>query len=193
MGQTKMDGFSALLELGRRFDTQNSATLLQALLEVVVPPKITKLGDVIIFINRWEARAAALRVRYEETLSEKMKLALLIGMLPQDFQDTIIQSHTLRMDEMKYDDLRTYVMGLANQKMNMMKPTPMDIGKMENGGEFGKVEEQGWEMCEGWEEEGWGEQAGAPMGKGADWDVNAATSSMQCYACGGMELEYMLE
>ena len=44
MGQTKMDGSSALLELGRRFDTQNSATMLQALLEVVVPPKNYQIG-----------------------------------------------------------------------------------------------------------------------------------------------------
>ena len=33
-GQTKQDGFRALLELGKRFDSQNSATRLQAFLEV---------------------------------------------------------------------------------------------------------------------------------------------------------------
>ena len=38
----KQCGFIALVTLNRRFDIKNAATLLQAVLEVVVPPALKK-------------------------------------------------------------------------------------------------------------------------------------------------------
>ena len=84
------DGYRALAALNRRFDSKNAATLLTSFMEVVVPPKIHKVSDVVSMVNRWEGRMASLKSRYDEVLNDQMKLALLIGMLPQDFQDTIL-------------------------------------------------------------------------------------------------------
>ena len=41
------DGYRALAALNRRFDSKNAATLLTAFMEVVAPPKIHKVSDVV--------------------------------------------------------------------------------------------------------------------------------------------------
>ena len=66
-----------------------------------------------------------------------MRLALLIGMLPKEYQDMILQTSVVREEKMKYETLRDHVINVATQ-MQMVKPTPMDIGGLE-----GKLSGQG--------------------------------------------------
>ena len=84
------DGFKGLLILNRRFDVKTSASLLQSYLEVVSPRPIRNVLDVANCIHHWEAKCAALKSRYDEDLGENLKLAILVGMLPKDFQDVVL-------------------------------------------------------------------------------------------------------
>ena len=66
----KQDGFKAVVILNGRFGSREAATLLQAFLEVVDPPPIRKVGDIVPGVHKWEARVAALKRRYTEHLNE---------------------------------------------------------------------------------------------------------------------------
>ena len=47
----EQDGFKALVTLNGRFDSRNSATLLQAFLEVVNPHQIKKIQDIVAMVH----------------------------------------------------------------------------------------------------------------------------------------------
>ena len=68
------DGFKALLDLNRRYDTPTAATLLQSYLEAVNPPAIKGMNEVISGIHKWESKVAVLRSRYDEDLKKNLKL-----------------------------------------------------------------------------------------------------------------------
>ena len=46
-------------------------------------------------IQRWENKVTSLRVRYDEEVGHALKLALLVGMLPTEFQEMIMQNGAL--------------------------------------------------------------------------------------------------
>ena len=59
--------------------------------------------------------------------------AVLVGMLPKDFQDVALQVTTCMTKEVigGYPQLPDLVASLANQKVQLVKPTPMDFGGVE--------------------------------------------------------------
>ena len=86
------DGFKALLILSRRFDSSTAAGLLRSYLTVVTPKKISGSSDLVSAVHGWEANVAILKERYGEVLGDKLKLAILVGMLPNEFRDLVLQS-----------------------------------------------------------------------------------------------------
>ena len=72
------DGFRAILALNHRYDQRTTATLLQASLDVVGPPALKSVQDVLSGVPKWEGKIACLFNRHREELSDQMKLALLI-------------------------------------------------------------------------------------------------------------------
>ena len=123
----KQDGSKALVMLNERFDSRNSATLLQAFLEVVNPPQIKKIRDIVAMVLKWESRVAALKKRYQEDINDQIRLAFFLRMLPQEYQDMIMQTSVLKEEKMKYETVRDHVLNLSTQRMRMSRPTPMDI------------------------------------------------------------------
>ena len=130
------DGFKALVDLNHRYDQCTSASLLGSFLEVVSPPPVRGLGDVIPSIHRWEAKVAALKSRYGEEVAGNLKHAIFIGMMPKELQDVLWQNASMvREAKSTYESSRDYILNLVNQKLQMMKPVPMDVGGVE--GKFG--------------------------------------------------------
>ena len=162
------DGFKALLLLNRRYDCRTQASLLQAFLEVVNPPQLKGLADIVPGIGRWEARVVSLKNRHDEILGANLKSAILVGMLPKDYQDMILQNSAMLKKEVTYEVLRDHVVGVANQKMQMVRPTPMDLGNtyVEEGAVCQPCGEQGWYQDE------WGVEAVGNMSK------------VKCFNCG---------
>ena len=127
----KQDGFKALVDLNRRYDTRTAASLLQSYLEVVNPPGIKGLEGMAAGIHKWEAKVSALMCRYKEELNSNFKLSILIGMMPRDFQDVILQQGCGK--DIGYEQIRDYVLNICHQKMQMLKPVPMDVGQVGQG------------------------------------------------------------
>ena len=85
------DGFRALLALNHRYDQRTTATLLQASLDVVGPPALKSVNDVLSGVPKWEGEIASLFNRHREELSDQMKLAIFINMMPEEYQDVGMQ------------------------------------------------------------------------------------------------------
>ena len=65
-----------------------------------------------------------MRSRYDDELVHKLRLAILFGMLLEEYQDTIMQMSCGR--DLKYAPVRGPVLNLATQNEQMLKPVPMD-------------------------------------------------------------------
>ena len=78
---------------------------------------------------------------WEETkIPETFKIALIMGMLPKEYQDSVF--YKIGIDPAKtvkdvpdYEAVKEMVVRLFNHKQEMSRPAPMDIGGMEEGEE----------------------------------------------------------
>ena len=122
-----------ILALHRRYDVRTQASLLQAYLEVVNPGGIKGIGDMVAAIHKWESKVAVLKMRHGEDIgggSGELKKAIFVGMLPKDYQDMIMQNQSMMDHKPTYQVMRDYVLGVVTQKLQFLKPTPMDIGEI---------------------------------------------------------------
>ena len=55
----------------------------------------------------WEAEAAALKNHFDEGINEQLKSAILIGMLPKEYQDMVLQTFAVSAD-FKFEGIRDY-------------------------------------------------------------------------------------
>ena len=122
------DGFKGMMFLEKRFDAKTAASLLQAHLEVVTPQGL-KGSDLVAGIPKWEMKANQLHSRYNQSLDDNLKLAILVGMLPKEFQDLVFQNGTGEKD-LKYIDSRAFVFRIAHQRAQMARPVLMDVGQV---------------------------------------------------------------
>ena len=127
------------------------------------PIQINNANEVVAGIHRWEARISSLKSRHDEDIRANLKVAILVGMLPKEYQDIILQGG-LQDKDLKYEVTRDKIIAIANQKIQMITPMPMDVGNVD-AGLFGENE----------------------RGDGDSWDVEAVgKGGPQCYSCGGI-------
>ena len=107
--------------------------MLHASLQVVTPPVIKSSQGITKGIHDCESKVTAVKFQYNEEVGEKLKLAILVGMLPKDYQDMVMQKSSMKK-ELGYEETRDYIMGVANQKVQMHKPTPMELGNVPKEG-----------------------------------------------------------
>ena len=79
--------FLALAMLQARYDANTAASLLQCVMEVVSPPTIKNHQGIAKGITEWEVRLDGLKMEHDESLSVPIKIVVLVGMLPEDYQD----------------------------------------------------------------------------------------------------------
>ena len=84
----------------------------------------------------------SLKAKHNESISASIKIAILVGMLPKEYQDMCFQQATEAADptDLEYNEMRDKIMNIANQRVSMVTPTPMDIDAVrdqhvEGGGE----------------------------------------------------------
>ena len=130
------DGYLALCMLQSRYDANTAASLLQCVREVVNPPALKNHQGIVKGVTEWEVRVDGLKMKHNEDLSAPIKIAVFVGMLPKEYQDMCFQQSTgVSADsEVKYTELRDKIMNIANQRMSMITPTPMDIDAMNQQG-----------------------------------------------------------
>ena len=72
-----------------------------------------------------------LKNRYNEEVGDKMKLAIMIGMLPKDFKDMVIQrgcDPNTSGSKLGYAHYRDYVLSVASQRLDLLRPSPTGGG-----------------------------------------------------------------
>ena len=97
------DGFKAFVDLGRRFEHQTPASLLQTFMDGVNPPHVKSTSDIIPSIHRWEAKLAILKNRHSEEITGNLRMAIFLGMLPKEYQDMIMQQSVM-LKEVSYEN-----------------------------------------------------------------------------------------
>ncbi len=118
------DGYQGLLLLQHRFDNQTTSSLLQCFCEVITPA-VLKFKDIVTGIHSWERKIALLETKFNERITENIKLAVLIGMLPKEYQDICIQASCV-MEKMTYEKMRDHILNVANQRLPQPKPMEVD-------------------------------------------------------------------
>ena len=87
----KENGLETWRVLTKRYNPMTPMRGLQLMLKTMLPGKIKKGEDVQAKINQWEGYVNALQRDYKETVSDMMKIGILIHMMPDDLQDHILQ------------------------------------------------------------------------------------------------------
>ena len=106
--------------LCHRCDTKTVASLLHAYMEAARPNAL-KASAISKGIHAWESKVNAVKNRYNEDLNGNIKLAILIGMLPKEYQDMCLQTSCMTT-KIIYESMRDNVSNIANQRMHMTEP-----------------------------------------------------------------------
>jgi hypothetical protein len=110
--------------LSKRYNPTTPMRGIQLMLRVMNPGKVPKGQDVQTFINRWEGYIASLERDYKEDVSDRMKIGILIRMVPDDLQDIILQ-HADRMQE--YRLVKEKAVNLIDARARLKDPNAMDV------------------------------------------------------------------
>ena len=138
------DGFKAFVDLGRRFEAQTAASLLQTFIEGVSPPHIKSTGDIIPGIHRWEAKLAILKSRHGEEINGNLRIAIFLGMLPKEYQDMIMQQSVMLKD-VSYENWRDHLINVVNQKHQLRQPSDMELGNVHREDSPGQFYDESWD------------------------------------------------
>lgn len=152
------NGLEVWRRLSRRYNPMTPMRGMQIMLKVMLPPKIGKNQDVHAQVNKWEGLINTLERDYKEVVSDMMKIGLLIHMMPDDLQDTILQ-HADRLKE--YRLVKEKAVNLVDARARLRDPNAMDVGY------YGYQEEE--EYYEHTDEQ----------------EVGAVLEDMKCFRCGG--------
>ena len=132
------NGFLVWGRLYERFNPTTPAKALACMLEVMTPKAVPDIHLLPKAIGDWELKVATLAKEFGETLSDRVKQALLISMLSPDLQDVIFQqSGEIR----SYEEARDRIKGIAVNRITRNMPSPMDVGAVGNHEEEWTYEE----------------------------------------------------
>ena len=122
-------GSEAWRRLCARFSPTTPMRGMNLMMAVVSPPKAKSAREIARAIDVWEAKVLMLQRDFKETLSSKMKAALLVSMLPDDIQQSVIQN--AEKYEL-YEQARDKVISIADSKMAISNPDQMDVDYMDD-------------------------------------------------------------
>ena len=91
-GAQEHNGFVAWKKLMDRYDAKTPGRMLRVLLGVLRPSEIKGVKEVPKKLEEWEIKVRDLESEFGEKLSDNIKLAVFIGMLPKELQDEVYRS-----------------------------------------------------------------------------------------------------
>ena len=95
-----------------RVDPRTASGLLRDFISVVNPPAIRSQGKIVQGIHEWEQKISHLMSRYAcAPLRQDLKTAILIGMLPAEYQNMVLQQERMQSEEgIEYNPPRDYIL-----------------------------------------------------------------------------------
>ena len=178
-------GENGLLAWKRLCTSLNPRTLasgVKAINQVIILPKISDPKKMDVAIEQWEDKAVKLMIEYNETISNKLKLAALYRILPKEFQEKLLDRCSVNWDTIKEEEAEKILTmskdefkNIAKSRKEACRPVPMECDAV------GAKEETEWGYPLSYDEVeidnigkgfGKGGKVGGKGGKGGD-----------CYFC----------
>ena len=106
--------------------------MLKDLMEVVRPVGLKGNKGIVKGMEEWEVKIKDWEKSYDEKLSERIKAAVFIGMLPKDLQDEVYRG-VVAEGPNQYTDMRDRIKRIVQNRVVQETPTPMDIGQVVEG------------------------------------------------------------
>ena len=154
-------GLEAWRKLSKRYSPTTPMRGMQLMMAAINPGKAKGLEEVMIHIDRWEAKVLALSRDFNELPGEKLRAAILISMLPPDLQHALIQQADKIED---YKSTRDRVATIVEAKLALKNPDAMECDAVHRSTGH----------AEAWEDS---EACGV--------DAVNSKSSLFCYRCSG--------
>ena len=155
------NGYTAWKKLYDRFNPKTPAGLTAAWRDVIRIKKAKDVREAARNIDVWEGKVTLLKREHGEEPTMGLKASLLLEMLPEGAQMTILQGmDTKKLD---YEALKGKIKMMANIQIDNATPKPMDIGEMKR------------DLEEAWDDFDFGE----------GYDVDEV-GMQTCHRCGGI-------
>ncbi len=133
-------GRHGLLAWKKLHTTLNPRTLASGpkwISQALNPPKIVDAKKADSAIEAWEDKLVKLSVEYGQNLSNKMKVAVLYAMLPEDLQERVRDKSAVNWDKGKESDagvilnnIKEEVKNIAKSRRDMSTLKPMEVDKV---------------------------------------------------------------
>ena len=187
------NGLKSWHKLTKKYNPRNPGRGLIALIQVVTPGRAKNYNELPNMIEKWEGLVTQMERDYNETMSDKMRAAILTGMCPHDLQEMVFQ----QMGETtEYKGVKERITSIIANRQATQQPKPMVIGELDDSywkqgywcqEQEGKTEEEAGEEREGEESLNYygkgkgGYEKGKGKGKSGD---KGKGKGKQCYNCG---------
>jgi hypothetical protein len=140
-GVVSGDGWLAWSKLNIRFDPRTPAKALVAMLAVMNPKKIKEIRHLAGAVEDWECKVKALGSEHDITVDDKIQIAVLTSMCPEEVQNLIFQWAD---EKSRFIDIRDKVVALAQNRSAETRPRPMEVDNVEGYYHYDKEYEEGW-------------------------------------------------
>ena len=163
------DGWEAWHRLLVRFDPKTPARALRMMMTVMQPKKVKDIRELQSAVVEWEGRVKQLEVEHGITVDEKIQLALLTGMIPNEFQDYVFQ---VSDGIQNFKEIKDKIMAMALNRASLGRPMPMEVGQVRKDRTDDERYTEYWADDWGWNEE--------------KDEVEIDYVGEKCLRCGGM-------
>ena len=130
-------GWLAWKRLTSSLNPRTLASGIKAISAVLTPPKVTQAMKADHCLDEWEDKLVKLTTEYGQTLTAKVKVAVLYGMMPKDLQEKILDECAVNWDQTSEGEAATLltkikanVRNVAKARRELAGPRPMEVDRV---------------------------------------------------------------
>ena len=130
-------GWLAWKRLTSTLNPRTLASGIKAISAVLNPNKVTQSSKADQVLDEWDDKLVKLQTEYGQTLTNKMKVAVLYSMMPKDMQEKILDACAVAWDGTTEGDagqlyikVKAQIKNLAKARREMQGPKPMEVDRV---------------------------------------------------------------
>ena len=117
-------GLEAWRRLSKRYSPSTPLRAIHLMLQIINPGQAKTPKEIQNKIDKWESQVLVLERDFKEKLSNKMKAAIALSMLPPEMRDSLIQQAD-KFEE--YTTVREKIVSIVDAKLAMRSPDEMEV------------------------------------------------------------------